>query len=214
MELPHLQARSWLQRQTDKNLPPEELKQLLAHLQSCPDCSSYGQEISEAEAGLRSMLKRRWSAPAPRLDRTFIRAGAQTKIITAIPGRLVVALSLLIGLFTLWQISNPKHPGMPLVLSIAPIPTPSLTGTATQADGASCAQSAYTVAPGDTLAGIADRFAIPPDLLQQVNQLSSTDVFTGDILLIPACTLTPTGTLRPATQTILPTRQTTTTPQN
>jgi LysM repeat protein len=205
MELSHTQARTWLQHQSDHNLPPEQHALLAEHLRACPECSRYDKEISEAESGLRSMLKRRWSSPPPRLDRAVIHAGIQIKTFTALPGRLAVALSVLIGLFTLWQFSNPKLSGGPLALNIAPIPTPSLTGTATQAD---CALRAYTVAPGDTLAGIAERFALPLELLQQVNQLPATDVFTGDILLIPVCPLTPTSTLHSPTRTITPTQLT------
>ena len=211
MELSHTQARTWLQRQLDHSLAPEEHTLLAAHLRACPECANYGREISEAEAGLRSMLKRRWSHPVPHVNRAAIHAGSRNNWRLAFTGRLVVVLSLLAGIFSVWQFSTPTRSGAPLLLSIAPVPTPSLTFTATQADTGSCAPTPYTVATGDTLAGIAKRFALPPALLQQMNHLPSDNVFTGDILLIPACTLTPTSTLHPATVT--PTRQTfTTTP--
>lgn len=49
-------------------------------------------------------------------------------------------------------------------------------------EGTSCC---YTVMPGDTLSGIAHRFEVPLAELMRANNLKSTMIYPGDILIIP-----------------------------
>ena len=74
-----------------------------------------------------------------------------------------------------------KNPNM-----IVPGQTLKIPGTTTTAPAATGAPRTYTVQAGDNLAGIATKFGVTVQALQQKNNLSNPDqIYTGQILKIP-----------------------------
>lgn len=67
----------------------------------------------------------------------------------------------------------------------APAPVAAATPAAPGAAGAAGEQS-YTVAPGDSISVLADRFDIPSAAIRALNNLSGDNITVGQVLRIPA----------------------------
>jgi LysM repeat protein len=90
---------------------------------------------------------------------------------------------------------------------LVPVPTPAPTDTPTatlapaEATEAACPKITYTVEAGDTLFGIAQNYNVAMDDIKQYNGLTSDNVFSGQILIVPLCRRlggpTPTPTVPP-----------------
>ena len=91
--------------------------------------------------------------------------------------------------------SEALYPGQTLVIPVAQPPI-------TPAAGQTCV-TYYTVQPGDRLGLIAWRFGVAPAAVMQVNQLTTPDVYPGQVLCIPPGGLAPTAsaTAEPAAAT-------------
>jgi LysM repeat protein len=67
-----------------------------------------------------------------------------------------------------------------------------------------CTSNSYTVEKNDTLASIADRFAISAEDIVESNSLQAETVMIGQILVIPGCASTPTDRATAYTTMITP----------
>lgn len=90
---------------------------------------------------------------------------------------------------------------------LVPVPTPAPTDTPTatlapaEATEAACQKISYTVEGGDTLFGIAQNYNVSMQSIKDYNGLTTDNVFSGQILIIPLCERlggpTPTPTTPP-----------------
>lgn len=78
--LTHSQAKHWLQAAADGLLAAESQAQLAAHLQQCPECQAYADELHVLEAALSSSLQAHWGQPD-------LPAGSSRQLLERLTGR-------------------------------------------------------------------------------------------------------------------------------
>ena len=220
MHISHEQARKLIQFSLDGALQASEKATLTAHLQDCSDCKEYVKELSEVEAIVLPLMKKRWSArPAP-LSMALL---TQKKSSPIHASKLLAIRSTVIGLvfvalfFSAWQfVASGPSSSSPMALVVPLVPTPSVqTAQSIRITAENCEMMAYRVQENDTLAGLANRFLVAEDEIMEINHLKTDSVSIPMELMIPVCNFTPTGTIHPATFTTTDTpisRPTTSTP--
>src|SRR5512146_2112328 len=66
IEISHRQARRMLHTHLDRQLPDEQWTTLQAHLETCPECRAYGEQLGELEKSLKRVLRAGWQlVPGP-----------------------------------------------------------------------------------------------------------------------------------------------------
>jgi len=207
MHISHEQARKLIQFSLDGALQASEKATLTAHLQDCSDCKEYVKELSEVEAIVLPLMKKRWSArPAP-LSMALL---TQKKSSPIHASKLLAIRSTVIGLvfvalfFSAWQfVASGPSSSSPMALVVPLVPTPSVqTAQSIRITAENCEMMAYRVQENDTLASIATQFLEPEDEIMKLNQLKTDALHLSMELIIPLCNLTPTGTIHPPTSTI------------
>jgi hypothetical protein len=204
MSLTHEQAHKLIQLDMDRVLSADQAKALSSHLRGCGDCQSYANEMNEVERLLPGVMKSQWNLrPIPLSIPALTGRSRKTQTATSLTIRTAAISLVFVALFfSAWQfvITGPSV-SRQISLSVAPVPTPSagtaqLTGTTE-----TCEMLLYSVQGSDTLAGIAEQFAVSQDEIMFLNGLKTDLLSTPIQLAIPLCSLTPTGTVHPATFT-------------
>jgi LysM repeat protein len=110
-------------------------------------------------------------------------------------------------LFSAWRFALSK-PGMmeSIPASVPPVPMPSTPTqfVSTREQATTCEQVDYVVQANDTLGSIAYRFSASKKEIMIANNMKSETVISGMKVIIPACDLTPTGTVNASTITFTP----------
>ena len=216
MQITHEEAHSLIQFNSDEGLKTHQKNLLTSHLEVCPACRKYAESLREMESVLRPMLHRHWHRqPIPLSMSIAIRERSST-----ISERLLVATRIaavgivfLAFFFSTWNFTGPsRKTPTPFLQSVPLIPTPS-TSTMTASTGTSlenCAMTSYTVEKRDTLASIADRFAVSVEDIVQANSIQSETFMIGQTLVIPVCGSISTNTATIYTTMITPVLHTST----
>jgi LysM repeat protein len=206
MQISHEKARTLIQFDMDQPLQPQEKKILQNHLEDCPDCCTFAEEIQELQTLLWPAMRNHWNLqPVP-----FPIEAVTGKRNTALkPSPILVIRTALISVifaafvFSAWQFAfSYPQASTPLPVSVLPIPTPSGQSTSTQISFSKCEEVTYQVQEHDTLEGIAAMFSASKDKIIALNHLSTESLFPKMALVIPLCHSTPTGTVHPSTLTI------------
>lgn len=177
----------------DITLPKDKEDLLGFHLQNCPDCGAYRNQVNDIETVLRSTMSKHWSSSPAALDVDAI----TEKVKTSPQGRLgtqlvMISLTVMLVIFGTWRLVNTNAVSATSVPpQISPIPTPSTLHTRTLAPN--CEEIVYTVQEGDTLAGIASRFSTTAETIMDWNQLQPDALMVGNRISIPVC-VTPSAT--------------------
>lgn len=207
MSITHEQARKLIQQKLDQALNVQESATLSAHLHHCSQCQAYANEIQEVENILFPIMKRQWSArPVPLSIAALTEKSFHAKTNTLLTMRTTaISLVVMALFFSAWQfvLSGPSESSA-VPLAIPPVPTPSaLTAQSTRAHVTieGCTLMQYTVRENDTLAAIAEQFAIAEDAIVELNHLETEVLSPAMELVIPSCNFTRTGTFHPATFT-------------
>lgn len=205
MQITHEQARKLIQRNADEALNPHAKLLLSAHLEECSECSAYDQEIHEVESILSPMMKRQWNLQPIPLSMSVIAAkknphATPTKILTMRTAMITIVLTAFI--FNLWQFAaSGKQIMNQLPAGISAVPTPSIQSTSTKLTFENCEMMLYTVQRNDTLASIANQFAVSKEQIMSINKMTTETVITSKQLMIPDCNFTPTSTVNAAALT-------------
>jgi hypothetical protein len=149
------------------------------------------------ESILRPMLQRNWDQEHRPLPLSMLMAkqksrGSDRLLLATRIAALAVAFVAFFASAWNFTLSSRRTP-TPFWQSVPVIPTP-LTSTVTagtQTSFENCMITGYTVQENDTLASIADRFAIPAEQIRQINSIRSETLTSGQLLSIPLCNLTP-----------------------
>ena len=208
MQITHQEARTWVQLNSDSGLNAVQKQMLDSHLNVCVECRNYAQSIHRMEATLRPLLQRQWNQqaiPLP-IGALVSRGHSRTSENMILATRIAAAGVMFIAfLFSVLQFTIFAPPGASPVLSSVPsMPIPS-TSTQWVSTESRCGNVSYVVRKNDTLASIASQYSVAVDDLIQVNALTSNTMITGQELVIPGCTSTPTSTLiNPLPPTLTP----------
>ena len=201
MQISHLEAKTLIQYSSDSSLTEGEKKVLALHLTSCSTCFTFAKEIKEVEVSLQSIAKQFTNIPYTPLSANIFTRKRNLKNIW-LPQLMLVSISCIFLVLGAWQFSQVDwSPISNTPLQVAPIPTPSITLTNTLVFSQDCQNINYTTQQGDTLESIAKYFNISSELIQNKNNLYSTDLKVGTKLLIPLCDVTPSLTINPPTFT-------------
>ena len=207
MQITHEHARRLIQLRLDGGLQSTEKQLLSAHLHACSACEAYASGINEADALLRPLLKRHWSAqPVPLSIASLSGNSPRTQASTLLTIRMIAASLAFVALFvSVWQfkLPGPSTPSaIPLVLPFVPTPSAQTAqSTSTEFTFETCEMALYTVQTNDTLASIAERFLVLDEQLMELNRLNVDAVRPAMELVVPICNFAPTGTTHPATFT-------------
>ncbi len=207
MQISHEEARKWMHLHLDGALNIYQKRLLNSHLDGCVECRAYADSIKRMESVLRPMLQRQWNQqPIPfpiggLVSKGYPRTSEGMLLATRIAA---IGMMFVVFLFGGWRLTNPSlgalSPALANVPSM-PIPSTAIRSTSTQTG---CGGIPYIVQKSDTLADIASRFSISLEELIQANGLTSNTMITGQQLVIPVCTSTPTVTLDAETTTYTP----------
>jgi hypothetical protein len=197
----HPEARFLIHYRADQVLDAHQKEMLNAHLKDCVECAAYAHELQETEATLRTTLRKQWSAPLLPLRVMDIRersitSGRFLDLLTTRSALIVV--TLLFFIFVYSQFTPPTHGAYsPMPVGLSPIPTPSLPLTSTQTDLVNCPVLRYEVRQGDTLESLSRQFDASAAMIMDFNGLKAEAAPLPEVLLIPQCERTPTGTSHP-----------------
>lgn len=210
MQITHEEAHRLIQFEADGELKLQQRNMLASHLQECSTCQQYADSIETMESILRPMLQRNWNREHHPLPLRMLMARENSSV----PERLlmatrIAALAVVFLAFfaSAWNFTlSSRRTPTPFLQSVPVIPTPftSTMTAGTQAGFENCTINIYTVQENDTLASIADRFAIPADHIRQINPVRSETLTTGQVLSIPLCNLTPANPTASHTTTFTP----------
>jgi hypothetical protein len=207
MSITHEEARRLIQFDTDRALEEQEQDLLHDHLAGCTECSEYARQVHKLELTLVSVMQRRWNVqPLPSPAQT-VSPGRKSQLLqnmlfaTRIAAMGVICITFL---FNIWHFTqSPGQSPNPVSSSAAPVPTPSILSTTTNAAGPDCELVSYKVQEHDTLQRVASQFSVPPEAILTANHLDGNMLVPSMNLSIPLCGQTP-GTPRTATITFTP----------
>lgn len=211
MQITHEEAHKLIDFDADEGLRAHQKILLTSHLDVCVQCRSYADSIQKMESVLRPMLHRNWDQQPIPLSIDMLTAKGKLGILsdrfvvaTRIAALGVVFLTFFFGAwnFTLTSSRTPT----PFLQSVPHIPTPSTsTMTASTEIGLeNCTMVTHIVEKNDTLASIAYHFAVPIKDLVQANAMRSETVVSGQKLIVPVCSSTPTNAATAHTTTFTP----------
>lgn len=207
MQITHEEARQWIHLNSDGSLNSYQKQLLDSHLSMCMECRHYAQSIRRIEFGLRPLLQKQWNQqPIPlSIGMLVSRGQLRTTDSMVFATRIAVMGVMFIAfLFSALQFSLAEPRGASPVLSNVPsMPIPS-TSTQWISTQSGCGTISYVVGKNDTLASIASQYSVDVDELIQINALTSNTMITGQQIVVPACTSTPTSTLDPLSTTLTP----------
>lgn len=211
MQITHEEARRLIQFKADRTLDTVNEDVLNSHLKACADCCTYFDAIAETESVLRKTLRKQWtSRPLPlQIDvihgRVKSKSGSSSILTTRTA--LVSMISLLFA-FVAWQSMTTRSAlstkNVPSEVPLIPTPSLPYQHTATSTLREDCSQIRYVVQQGDTLENIARQFSVSTEAIRSANGLTDSLISPNQELVIPACEMTPTGTIQPPTFTITP----------
>jgi hypothetical protein len=210
MQITHEEAHRLIQFDADGELKPQQRNLLASHFQECATCQQYADSIVTMESILRPMLQRNWDQEHRPLPLTTLMAKEKSRgsdrllMATRIAAMAVAFLAFFASAWNL-TLSSRRTP-TPFLQSVPVIPTPftSTMTAGTQTGFENCTVTSYTVQENDTLASIADRFAIPAEHIRQMNPIRSETLTSGQLLSIPLCNLTPANPTASHTTTFTP----------
>lgn len=210
MAITHSEAQEWIHLESDASLTTDQKKALEAHMVVCSECRMYANGIRGMENVLRPLLQRQWrQQPVPLPIGSLLRnrnnkLSNSTLLATRIAAISVMLLAFMVSTWRLAS-SNPDIPN-PVLANIPSMPIPStstqLTSTRTGFEG--CNTISYVVTKNDTLARVAYEYSISVEEIMRMNALNDETLYTGQILSVPSCDSTPTGTIHPQTTTLTP----------
>jgi hypothetical protein len=193
MQITHEEAHGLIQFNSDEGLKTHQKDLLASHLETCASCRKYAESLREMESVLRPMLHRNWDRqPFPfsmsiALKEGKNRISERMLVATRIAAVGVVFIAFF---FTAMNFTGPsRKTPTPFLQSVPLIPTPS-TSTMTASTGTSlenCTMTSYTVEENDTLAGVADRFAVSAKDIVQANSMQNESMLIGQTIVIPVC---------------------------
>ncbi len=201
MQVTHEEVRKLIQLNADHALHPQEKNILVAHLEGCPECRAYAEEIKEVENILVPLMKKQWNLqPAP-LSSSVINIKGNSKIQTSLilaTRTAAIGIVFLAFIFSAWQFTRSgKQLPSQLTINIPMVPTPSAQSTTTRISSQTCAGILYVVQENDTLESIAQRFAVSKEEIMASNNIRTERIHVFMKLMIPVCDFTPTGTVNP-----------------
>ena len=201
MQISHAEAHKLIQQSMDDSLPQEDKSTLDAHLQTCPECRTYGNEIRDVEVVLHSVMSKHWAFAPASLDMNSIKGKAHFSPQGRLGMQMVmISLMVMLVMFGTWRFVNINI--VPTkTMQIAPIPTPSPQMTSTRTLAPNCDEIIYIVEKGDSLESIAALFSTSKEAIMELNHLQSNTIEAGNKIEIPVC-FTPSATVRPATFTV------------
>ena len=187
-DLNHQQSRNYLHKASDGLLGSVEHIMLDAHLDACPDCRAYSNELNALQNDLHRILHARWDSNIDlsasslnhinsRLRRKFMRK----QILTATGVVTTCAILILVMVGTLnWLL--PKQNRQPIIgvvetsnpasVTYTPVKTNSLEPTSVSSliiPSSPTGIITYTVQTGDDLFKIADKFHLTPETILYSN---------------------------------------------
>ncbi|MBI5950095.1 MAG: LysM peptidoglycan-binding domain-containing protein [Chloroflexi bacterium] len=200
MQISHAEAHTLIQQSFDDSLPREEENALTVHLQTCPECSSYRDELRDVEYTLRSTMNKHWGlTPVLSMDVVTGKVNSHGRLGLQLA---TISLTVMLVVVSAWRLINSNiTPANLTPPQVSPIPTPSTQMTSTRALASNCEEIAYTVREGDTLAGIAAMFSTSVETIADWNNLQSDLLKAGSEITVPVC-FTPSATAHPATFTV------------
>lgn len=209
LTITHQEARKLIQQQADRALEAQYKAVLEAHLRTCTECDRYANEIRATEKALRTALRKHWTLqplplPVPGIRERSMHPGRLFASLTT--RSALVGVALLFFMFVYSQFAASSYGAANgLLAGIPTIPTPSLPLTGTRNIFADCQLIRYEVRPGDTLRSLAGQFSVSEGQIMDLNDLTAAAPLP-ELLSLPACEQTPTGTSHPpAPTTITPT---------
>lgn len=207
MQITHEEARTWIHLNSDAGLNTSQKQVLNSHLSTCVECRNYAQGIHRMESTLRPLLQRQWNQQSIPLSvgNLVSRGSARTSESMILATRIAaIGVMFIAFLFTTLQFTMSGSRGSsPVLANVPSMPIPS-TSTQLISTQAGCGNVSYVVGKNDTLASIAYQYSISVDEIIQTNALTSNTMITGQTLVIPACTSTPTSTLDAQSTTLTP----------
>lgn len=204
----HPKARSLLQTAADHALTSLDTANLNKHLAECKDCRQYAENLTKLQDDLRRITHERWARQNVKISAKEIK-NRSIRYNFQIVGKFATATVILAFMFVMATNFSAKMDNIPAIFgssSITPewpilTPTPLMQKTATISAVAKCNDISYLVQEDDTLASIAARHSVSPELIRQRNGLSADVLTTNMVLVIPLCehipvdsTMTPTLT--------------------
>ena len=206
MQITHAEAHKLIQFSLDEALKPQERNILQMHLNDCMECRAFVEELKDLKDLLMPVMKRHWAIqPAPLLIEALTnkKKPALRASMILVTRTAIISIVFAAFVFSAWQFTHPGSQAFtPVPVSVLPIPTPSGQSTSTKSSAQDCEETIYQIQENDTLEIIALKFSIAKDKLMAFNNLSTESIHAKMDLLIPICTSTPTGTIRPSTLTI------------
>jgi hypothetical protein len=218
MQITHKEARRWIHLHSDDSLSVHRRQDLDSHLDTCADCKRYAESIHKMESVLGPMLQRQWSQqPIPLPVGALSSRGSYRSPERIILATRIAAISVMFiaFMFSAWQYTA-SQAGLPSP-AMADVPSMQITATSilstsTETQPEHCGSMAYIVRKNDTLGSIASQFSVSVEELIQINALTSNTMITGQELIIPICSSTPTSTIDPLTTSTPVLGRTTSTP--
>lgn len=202
MQISHQEARTLIQYSLERSLSKGEKGLLDVHLEYCMECNTFVNEMIKVEISLKTLANQYASIKHIPLDINAFTRKPYSKIIW-FPQLVSVSIIFMIFMIGAWQFSQTdRSPVVTTPRNGAPIPTPSITLTNTNALLQNCQYVNYIIKEGDTLESIANQFNVAQELIQNENSLLSTNLKAGTELVIPFCNITPSLTINPSTFTI------------
>lgn len=224
-EITHKKARALFQKDADRILIAEERSALESHLKNCKQCQEYAAGFSVLETSLQNTFHDKWDMHKPeKLTPQAIVNPSPGKLVwnfinqTGFMGKATIIVTMLLGYFVIANILGMQYPiSDHSAATILPTPnssafnfdtspTPSAQLTTTRSTSQACKTFVYVIQENDTLASIAVQHRTTNELIMEYNGLKSDSIFTGQELIIPICSETPslTATHPENTVTITP----------
>lgn len=207
MQITHEEAHKLIQFKVDQTLNSDNLHLLNAHLKDCAKCAEYNFTFQAMEKILNETMQKHWHIQPVPISMDILQGklkfnSRSNNFLTI--RRVLAGFAVMVFVFTAWQFTASGKSFTNTAVSVAQIPTPSLTGTSTQAEANSCKEIEYRVHNNDTLESLAQHFATSKQEIMTLNNLISEAIHPAMILLIPVCDQTPTGAFLHPTFTITP----------
>ena len=141
MQITHEEARQLIHFDVDHTLPITKKELLNSHLKDCVECNHYKQEIEVVGDTLQTTMQKHWNGHHRHLDVQPIKAkiNPSWQIGNFLTTRsALIGLVVLLFMFVSWQFVTSNNATTMSIVSLSPIPTPSLLFTGTNNSFSSC----------------------------------------------------------------------------